>query len=187
MVCVILADGFEEMEAIAPIDLLRRAGVEVVTASIMESRRVTGGHGIFSEADALLSDISGTCEMVVLPGGLGCLENMQKSAALTEFLRAQDAAGAMLAAICAAPTHLSALGLLRGAHAVCYPDMKDALSDGKYCEDQSVVRDGRIITGEAAGSATEFALKLIEALRGWEASERVRKAIHFTSHTKGLD
>lgn len=187
MVYVLLGTGFEETEAIAPIDLLRRAGVEVITASIMPTRRVTGGHGISTEADALLADISGACEMVVLPGGLGCLENMQKSTALTEFLRAQDAAGAQLAAICAAPTHLSALGLLRGAHAVCYPDMRNGLSDGKYCEDQSVVRDGRIITGEAAGSATEFALKLCEAMVGYEAAERVRKSIHFTSHTKGLD
>ena len=90
MVCVILADGFEEMEAIAPIDLLRRAGVEVITASIMETRRVVGGHGIPMEADCLLSEVSG-CEMVVLPGGLGCLQNMQKSAALTEFLHKCDA------------------------------------------------------------------------------------------------
>lgn len=187
MVCIILADGFEEMEAIAPIDLLRRAGVETKTVSIMDRLQVVGGHGITVTADMLLESAPCPCEAVVLPGGLGCLENMQKSAALETYLRACDAAGGLLAAICAAPTYLSRLGLLRGAHAVCYPGMQEDLSDGHYCEDSCVVRDGRIITARAAGSATEFALKLCEAIAGWETAERVRRSIHFTSHCKGLD
>lgn len=188
MVCVILADGFEEMEAVAPIDVLRRAGAEVRTVSIMGSRQVTGSHGIPVEADCLLADVAETAfEMVVLPGGMGCLANMQQSRPLAEFLRHQDGQGAILAAICAAPTYLSRLGLLRGAHAVCYPGMESDLCDGTFCEDESVVRDGRVITGQAAGAATEFALKLCEELFGWDASERVRRSICFTSHVKGLD
>lgn len=188
MVFVILADGFEEMEAMAPIDLLRRAGVEVKTLSISDEKRVVGGHGIPVEADALLADEAGEpCEMIVLPGGLGGLHNMQACTALHELLRRVDREGGYLAAICAAPTLLSELGLLRGQHAVCYPGMQEHLTDGVYCEDESVVREGRCITGQAAGAATEFALKLCEALTGWENAERVRKSICFTSHVRGLD
>ncbi len=188
MICIILADGFEEMEAVVPIDLLRRAGREAVTASISNSLDVVGSHGIPVRADVLLAELDPEkIEMTVLPGGMGALHSMQKSAPLAGFLRKTYAAGRLVAAICAAPTYLAELGLLDGIHAVCYPGMQDKLGAASFCADEAVVRDGRIVTAQAAGSATEFGLKLIEVLDGWESMEKVRKAICFTSHIKGLD
>ncbi len=178
MVYILLADGFEEMEALVPADLLRRAGAEVALVSVAGQEFVTGLHGVAVKADLSLCDASVEAgEMVVLPGGAGWRNGASPE---TEVLvRGIFQKGGWATAICAAPTLLGSFGLLDGRRAVCYPGMEDGLTGAVVCKGEQVVRDDNLITGEGPGSAYPFALALVEALKGPAALEQVRGETYY--------
>lgn len=179
MVAILLGSGFEEAEAIIPADLLRRAGVKVVLTAL-EGTEVKGSHGITVKADTALSEIDPEgLDLLFLPGGLGGVEAIQSCPAALELVRAVYDKGKYLAAICAAPTILGTMGLLEGRKAVCYPGMENGLIGAAAQKGQGVVTDGNLITGEAAGSAFDFGLKLVELLKGSTAAQQVRDAVHY--------
>lgn len=179
MVVILLGHGFEESEAIIPADLLRRAGVEVVLASL-EGTEVTSSHGVTVKADATLNALDADqIDLLFLPGGLGGVEAIQSCPAAQKLVRAVYDKGKYLSAICAAPTILGALGLLKGRRAVCYPGMEDGLIGADVQKGCGVVVDGSLITGEAAGSAFDFGLKLVELLKGPAAAQQVKNAVHY--------
>jgi len=172
------ADGFEETEAIAPLDIMRRAGLDVVTVSLNASNEVTGSHGIRYTADITASglDVTKVYEAVVLPGGMPGTLNLGKSAAVKEVLLRCANAGSVIAAICAAPSVLGGLGLLKGKKAVCYPGFEDKL-DGAEVVDAKVVTDGNVVTAKAMGAAYDFGLALVDAICGdSETSRKVADA-----------
>ena len=181
MVFLFLADGFEEIEALTPVDLLRRAGVEVVTVGV-GGKTVTGSHGITVSADvgaeeALAMLAAGTIpEMIVLPGGMPGAATLDASPLVDTFIDAAEKANAYIAAICAAPMILGKRGLLRGRHATCFPGFEEYLEGAAYM-DVHTVTDGRYITGRAMGAATEFALALIKVLKGEGAADDLRAAV----------
>lgn len=164
MVYVHLANGFEEIEALATVDMLRRAGVPVQLVSIMDELTVDGAHGIKVEADILFADANyDDCEMIVLPGGMPGALNLQNHAGLkAEILKFADA-GKKVSAICAAPMVLGAHGVFNGTKATIYPGMEDRLV-GAVPVSEGVVRDGNIITGMGPGYAVDFALEVLESL-----------------------
>lgn len=176
MVYLILGQGFEEAEAVIPCDLLRRAGIEVRLVGI-GGTDITGGHGITLHADcaAEQTDFS-DAELLVLPGGMGGVASILGSKTVLDAVSAQYRRGKPVAAICAAPTILARLGITDEKRATCYPGM-EAEMGAAVCTGESAVRDGGVITGRAAGTAFDFALTLIEALRGTEAARRVADAI----------
>lgn len=179
MVCFLLGTGFEEAEALVPVDLLRRADIPVCLAGV-DSSVIPGAHGIAVTADCAVSEVNrDELEMVVLPGGLGGVAAIRASEDAMALVRWAHDNGVRLAAICAAPTILSDLGYLDGKKAVCYPSMIDELTTADTTHGQSVVEDGSIITANAAGSAFEFGFQLIEALRGADAANKVSRGIYF--------
>lgn len=180
MVVILLGTGFEEAEALVPADLMRRAGIEVALASISGEPEVAGSHGITVKADRALAELDPTAaELCMLPGGMGGVRSILACPAALDFVRAVHGGGGKVSAICAAPTILAGLGLLEGRRAVCYPGMEDQLTGALPQPDAPVVEDGPFITGEAAGSAFDFGLKLIEVLKGKEAADKVRHGVHY--------
>lgn len=176
MVYVMLGTGFEEIEALAPVDLMRRAGIEVLTVGI-NGKIVHGGRGIGVQADITLEEMDLTdLEMIVLPGGLGGVASIRASRETLEALRFAWENDCFVAAICAGPTVLADLGITEGRRATCFPgqtgNMKNAV-----LEEKAFVRDGKLITGASAGCAVEFGLALIDALRGAETAARIREQI----------
>ena len=179
MVAILLGNGFEESEAIVPADLLRRAGVEV-SLTALDGTEVKSSHNITVKADTTLSALDvDKLELLFLPGGLGGVEAIQNCPAALKLVRAVYDKGKYLSAICAAPTILGALGLLNGRKAVCYPGMEDGLIGADVQKGCGVVVDGSLITGEAAGSAFDFGLKLVELLKGSAAAQQVKNAVHY--------
>lgn len=177
MVYVLLGTGFEEVEAIAPIDLLRRAGIPTLSVGV-EGKSVTGSHGITVEADITLGEIDLTdIDMIVLPGGLGGVATVRKSTASLEALRFAWDNQKFVAAICAGPTVLADLGITNGLQTTCYPGCEGAMGSAKTVEGVSCIRDRRLITGTSAGCAVPFGLMLIEALQGKEAADRIAAQI----------
>lgn len=176
-VLVFLVNGFEEIEAMAPIDLLRRAGIIVDTVSINEDNQVTSSRKIRVLTDKTIDEINfENYEMIVLPGGPGT-ENYMKSEKLLEKLK-EFSINRKLGAICAAPTILSALGILNGKQAICFPACEpDLIKDGAIIVNQDVVKDNNIITSRGAGTAIDFSLALIEELLGKNKSYEIRKEI----------
>lgn len=176
-VLIFLVDGFEEIEAMAPIDLLRRAGIIVDTVSINEDNQVTSSRKIRVLTDKTIDEINfENYEMIVLPGGPGT-ENYMKSEKLLEKLK-EFSINRKLGAICAAPTILSALGILNGKQAICFPACEpDLIKDGAIIVNQDVVKDNNIITSRGAGTAIDFSLSLIEELLGKNKSHEIRKEI----------
>lgn len=176
MVYLFMADGFEEVEGLTVVDILRRAGVALKTVSIMGRRQVVGAHGIEVVADCLFEEIQESAEMLILPGGIPGTPNLKAHAGLEKLIQASAGKGAYLAAICAAPTVYGELGLLKGKRATCYPGMEDGLLGAEVsCE--SVVADDKFITSRGVGTAIEFALKLVEVLKGKEEADRIATAI----------
>lgn len=164
MTYVFLADGFEEIEALSVVDILRRCKLPVSTVSVMGRPLVTGSHGIPVTADCLLDEVSlADADALVLPGGLPGADHLQASKPLAALLKAADAEGKIVAAICAAPKVLGALGLTNGRRATCYPGCEAALTGAVFCTDR-VVRDGNLITSRGAGTAADFAFALADAL-----------------------
>ena len=183
MVMILLGEGFEESEAIVPANLLRRAGVEVSLVGL-GGRQITGGHGITVTADQTLEEAEqnldlNELEMLVLPGGLKGVDSIQRDPLALGLIQRAWEHGCWLAAICAAPTILAGLGILDRRKAVCYPGMEDRLGSAVYTGGRPIVVDGHLITGRAAGACFDFALKLVESLRGAEAARRVRYAVYY--------
>ncbi|XCP86814.1 DJ-1 family glyoxalase III [Roseburia hominis] len=180
-VCVFLADGFEEIEGLTTVDLLRRAGIQVETVSIMEKKKVTGSHQIVVKADKKFekADFSDT-EMLVLPGGLRGTQNLKRHQELRKLILDFYGKGKYVAAICAAPTILGDLGLLKGKKATVYPSMEDGLIGAEVVKEPAVA-DGTIITGRGMGVSIPFALKLIEALRDLETAQQIAQQIVYRS------
>ena len=176
MVYMLLGTGFEETEAIAPLDLLRRAGIPVQTVGVNE-KTVYGSHGIGIEADITLAQMDLTAlEMIILPGGLGGVTSVRASQGALDALRFAWENDKYVAAICAGPTVLADLGITDGKHAVCYPGC-EANMGSAIIETKPSLQDGKLITGTSAGCAVDFGLSLIRALRGGEAANTVANQI----------
>jgi 4-methyl-5(b-hydroxyethyl)-thiazole monophosphate biosynthesis len=181
---VLLADGFEEVEAITPVDYLRRAGVEVTTAAIGGSLTVTGARGIPVVADAVLGNLvkegkagAAFWDAVVIPGGMPGAANLAASKEAGALIKEMAVTGKWVCAICASPAVvLSPLGLLSGKNFTCYPGMEEKARDGTWSEDQVVV-DGSIITSRGAGTAGAFAVAIISGLLGAEAGKKVARSV----------
>lgn len=178
-VCVFLADGFEEIEGLTVVDLLRRAGQEVCTVSIMGRLEINGSHGIRLYADALYEQMEFSKEdLLVLPGGLRGMQNLAAHEPLAELLRGHHAQNGRIAAICAAPSVLGQLGLLEGKKAVCYPGFEEKLT-GAECKTEPFVTDGNITTSRGVGTAIPFALELISLLCGAKEAAAIGESIVF--------
>ncbi|MDR3336858.1 MAG: DJ-1/PfpI family protein [Treponema sp.] len=177
---VFLANGFEEVEAVTPIDYLRRSGVEVTTVSIGNERTATGSHNIPVIADTLLSGaVAGNMayDALLLPGGMPGASNLAASAALGALLKAQAASGRIVAAICAAPAVvLAPLGILEGKRFTCYPGMEDKVKGAQW-SDERVVIDGNIVTSRGAGTAAAWAVALIGLLQGPKEGETIARSV----------
>ena len=176
-VAVILADGFEEVEAIAPVDLLRRAGIACFTVALGEERLVPSSRGIPVLADQRFADtVFDAIDGVVLPGGLAGTERLMADARVEALLRRFAAEGKLTAAICAAPTVLAKAGLLEGKRAICYPGLEDRLT-GAIVTCESVVRDGAVITSRGMGTSIPFGLRLVEYFQGKEVADALAAKI----------
>ncbi len=176
MVYMFLANGFEEIEALCPLDLLRRAGVEVTTVGI-GSDTLMGSHGIPVIADipeGMFADSNP--EMIILPGGMPGSKNLDESRTVDMALSAASRKGAFIAAICAAPMVLGHRGLLANKEAICFPGFEKELTGAKI-SNKRVVRDGNIITAAGMGVALEFGLELVAALKGRDVAENLRRAV----------
>jgi 4-methyl-5(b-hydroxyethyl)-thiazole monophosphate biosynthesis len=177
MVYLFLADGFEEVEALTVVDVLRRAGVAIKTVSIMKDLTATGAHGVAVIADELFEDVDYVqCEMMILPGGGPGTERLLAHAGLKTALVDFAAAGKRIAAICAAPMVLARHGLLKGKKATVYDGMEKELAGAEYVK-EDVVRDGKIVTSRGPGTAMPFAFALAEILAGEEVAAGVRAAM----------
>ena len=177
MVYILLGTGFEEIEALTPVDLLRRAGVEVRTVGL-NGKIVYGSHGIGVEADITIGELdTSDAEMIVLPGGLGGVASIRGCEKALDAVKAVYDSGKYVAAICAGPTVLADLGLLSGVRATCYPGQIPNMKDALVAENAACVTDGKVITGTSAGTAVPFALALIEALKGTEAARVIADQI----------
>lgn len=173
MVYMFLAQGFEEVEALAPLDLLRRAGVEIKTVGV-GSKTVVGAHSIPVVADMTDADFSDDKpEMVILPGGMPGTLNLDASEVVHRAIDAAVKNGAHLAAICAAPMILGKLGLLSGKEAICYPGFEEHLLGAKISE-KTVVNDGKLTTAKGMGVAIEFGLTLVALLKGDDTAAQLR-------------
>ena len=179
MVYIVLGKGFEEMEAVVPCDLLRRAGVDTQFVGI-GSTLIRGSRGISVQADCTHEEaLWDRAEMIVLPGGLGGVESILACPTVLEAVKACYHRGDYVAAICAAPTVLASLGITDGRHACCYPGMEDEMGSA-LMEATGCVTDGKILTGRAAGSAFDFGLALITALRGEEVAKQIAQEVVYS-------
>ena len=176
MVYMLLGTGFEETEAVAPLDLLRRAGVEVLTVGV-DGKRIRGSHGILIDADITLDQLDLTnLEMIILPGGLGGVATARASRKALEALKFAWENDRFVAAICAGPTVLADLGITEGKNATCYPGCESGMGTAKVVS-AATVRDGKLITGASAGCAVKFGLELVKALKGEEMAKTIEKQI----------
>ena len=177
MVYMLLGTGFEETEAVAPLDLLRRAGVDVKTVGVT-GKIVYGSHNIGIEADITIDQLNlNDLEMIVLPGGLGGVASARASMEALNALSWAWNNGKHVAAICAGPTVLADLGITDGKHATCFPGCEEQMGSALMAENAAAVTDGRLITGTSAGCAIPFGLELITALKGKEMAEKIAKQI----------
>lgn len=180
MVYIFLGNGFETVEALAPCDVLRRAGVEVALVALTDNKNVVSGQNITVQADITLDEVDmEKMEMLVLPGGLGGVRSILSSIPAQTLIQTAATEGKYLAAICAAPTILAQLGLLDRRSATVYPGMEEQMFSAVMMKGARVVMDGRFITAQAAGSSFDFGLKLIEVLRDKETSNQVKNGIHY--------
>lgn len=181
MVYVLLAEGFEELEALAPVDILRRGGIEVRTVGIT-GKTVCGSHGIPVIADILPDEVGDDMEMLVFPGGLPGSDHLHNAEATDRLIAMAKEKDAHIAAICAAPYILGLRGLLEGKRATSYPDdtFRSRLLGADVCGER-VVTDGKITTGIGMGAAQEFGLRLLALLCGKEAAEKIAKGALITS------
>lgn len=178
MVYVFLAEGFEEIEALTPVDILRRGGIDVKTVGV-GSKTVTGSHGInvicdLNETDVNLTDISA----VILPGGMPGTINLEKSQTVLNALDYAYKNAKIIGAICAAPSIIGKLGFLNGKEAICFDGFEKYLS-GAVVSDASVVQDGQIITARGAGVASEFGFKILSALKDAKTADKLKNDMKY--------
>ena len=177
MVYMLLGTGFEETEAIAPLDLLRRAGIPVLTVGL-NGKVIYGGHGIGIEADITLDEMDLTdLEMIVLPGGLGGVASCRASEQAMNALAFAWENDKYVAAICAGPTVLADLHITDSRNTTCYPGCESGMGSAHVLENAACVQDGNLITGTSAGCAIPFGLALIAALKGQDAADAIAKQI----------
>lgn len=176
-ILLFLAEGFEEIEAVAPIDVFRRAGIDVTTVSVSDKLTVTGAHGIGVNADIIFekADLSGDF-LIYLPGGMPGTTNLDNHTGLKKLIEKQAAKGATIAAICAAPSILGKMGLLKEKEAICYPGFESFLTDAKISS-STIVKSGNILTAKGPGVAIPFALKIVEELKGEDTAQQVANAM----------
>ena len=176
---IFLAEGFEEIEAITPIDVLRRADVEVVTVSISNNKMVTGAHNISVESDKLFSEIEVSADdYLILPGGMPGTANLMAHEELNKLVKKQYDSGKEIAAICAAPSLLGKLGILEGKEAISYPGFEKNLV-GATISEKTVVKSDNIITAKGPGVAILFALKIVETIKGKDVANDVAQKMCF--------
>ena len=176
---IFFADGFEEIEGLTVVDMFRRAGILIQTVSISDSLTVTGSHDIKVQADCLLKDFDfNTVEMLILPGGMPGTKNLMACKPLCDALVQADAAGKRLAAICAAPSILGQLGLLKDKKATCYPGFEDALTGAKLTG-AGVVTDGNITTARGLGYALDLGIELASLLVDRPVALQVKDSIQY--------
>ena len=177
MVYILLGTGFEEMEALAPLDLLRRAGIDVLTVGI-NGKVVYGGHNIGFAADITIEEMDLTSlDMIVLPGGLGGVASVRACQSAMDALTFAWENQKYVAAICAGPTVLADLHITDGKNVTCYPGCETGMGNANIIPNVPCVQDGTVITGTSAGCAIPFALALIRALKGEAAAEAIQKQI----------
>lgn len=177
MIYVLLADGFEEIEALTPIDILRRCGEDVKTAGVL-GKVASGSHNIKVEADILINDINkNDMTALIVPGGPG-YTNIENSTEATELIKYAAENGILLCAVCAAPSILGKLGILEGKKATCFPGYEKDLK-GAVLSSEKAVFDGNIITGKGAGAAAEFGFLIAEKTAGVKKAEEIRKAMQY--------
>ncbi|MGM9661427.1 MAG: DJ-1 family glyoxalase III [Faecousia sp.] len=177
MVYMLLGTGFEETEAIAPLDLLRRAGISVATVGL-NGKTVYGSHHIGVEADLEIGQLDLTSlEGIILPGGLGGVASIKACQSALDAVKFAWENHKLVAAICAGPTILAMLGITDGKKATCYPGCEEQMGDAVMVPEAAAVTDGNVITGTSAGCAVPFALQLIAALKGQETADAVARQI----------
>ncbi len=178
MIYIYLANGFEETEMIAPLDMMRRAGLDVKTVSITQDKTVCGAHGIEINADITVFDAEycDNVDAVMLPGGMPGTANLEQSEQVRAAVERTYKNGRLVAAICAAPSVLGKMGILKEVTAVCYPGFEEYL-EGAIPSDKKCVRDGQFITAVGMGAAVEFGLAIVSALCGDDTAERIKNAI----------
>jgi 4-methyl-5(b-hydroxyethyl)-thiazole monophosphate biosynthesis len=175
-VVIILADGFEELEAVAVIDVLRRAGIEVISAGLREGA-VSSARNIKMIPDAVIDTISSDdFDMLVLPGGMPGSANLNADSRVRALIRDFNSKGKMTGAICAAPFVLADAGILNGKRVTSYPSFKEKLGSAVYVE-KTVVEDGNILTSRGPGTALCFALAIVERLAGKEKAQQIKEAM----------
>lgn len=175
--CIFLATGYEEVEMLTVVDMLRRAKISIDMVSITDQKEVTSSHNVTITADKTLSEVNfDEAEMLILPGGIPGTPNLRACDPLCEKLKEFAANGKKVAAVCAAPTVLGELGILAGKKATCYPSFADKLATGDYVK-QPVVTDGNVITSRGMGTCIEFAGAIIEALKDKTTADAVKEAI----------
>lgn len=173
MVYILLGNGFEETEAIAPCDILRRADVPVQFVGL-GGREISGGHGIAVCADITAEEMNlDEMEMIVLPGGMGGVHSILDCPAALDAVRHAWAGGRWVTAICAAPTILAKLGITDGKKATCYPGLESQMGSAQMQSGAAAVQDGKLLTGAGPGTAIDFGLLLVRALRGKETAKKV--------------
>ncbi len=178
MVYILMADGFEEIEGIMVVDLLRRARIDIKMVSISDTKDVISSHNVPIKTDILIDEMEEDYDMLVLPGGLKGTNNLKASLKVKEVITKQYEKGGYLAAICAAPTVYGEMGLLKGKKATCYPGLEDGLIGAEWTGDSvTVAVDGKFITSRSLATSVDFALKIIEILAGKEAADKVAAGV----------
>ncbi len=177
MVYLLLENGFEMCEALAPVDILRRGGVNVTTVGV-SGKVIKSSHGVGVTADVELSETDfSEMEMLIIPGGQPGVDNLWENENVRELVLETAKRKIKISAICAAPMILARLGILDGKKCTCYPSCSDELPKEGFLKDTGVVRDGEIITGRAAGDAFDFSFEILLNLRGEEVTESVKSAV----------
>ena len=181
MVYVFLADGFETVEALAEVDILRRASIEAVTVAVSDSKKIISAQKIEVNADVLISDVDASdADVVFLPGGMPGTRNLEADATVTDIVKRQYATGKIVAAICAAPSILGHLSMLEGKRATCYPGFEKDLYGAEFA-DLPVVTDGKITTACGAGAAFDFGFRLLSELTGdKECADTLKKSMKYS-------
>lgn len=178
MLYILLGRGFEELEAVTTMDILRRGSVAACFVSLGSAAQVEGAHGITLTAEVMADSIvPSSGDVFVIPGGMGGVNSIKSSQTAMELLKSAEVLGCCLAAICAGPAVLAELGILKNKTITCYPGCEDMMGGAKCKTSLSTYADGSLITGRAPGSATDFALALLAHLKGGETAEAVRRAL----------
>jgi len=177
MVYLLLENGFEMCEALAPVDILRRGGVDVATVGV-SGKNIKSSHGVEVVADIEFSDIKlSDMEMLIIPGGQPGVDNLWENEAVRDLVCKVYDAGIKISAICAAPIILARLGILDGKTATCYPSCGEELEKALFAGNAGVVRFGDLITGRAAGDAFDFAFEILASLKDGETAGKIKQAI----------